>query len=55
MEADQRHNNDVRPGRHLRDGEHVGELAVAHPAHHVDRDAMDLRDRRVGAADREQR
>ena len=53
--ADQRDDDDVGARRDLRDGEIVGELTVGHPVHDVDGDAVHLRDRRIGAADRKQR
>src|ERR1035437_6208160 len=53
--SDQSDDDDVRSGRYLRDREHVGELAVVHPMHHLDGNAVHFRDRRIGAADREQR
>ncbi len=43
------------PGRHLRDREDVGELALAHPALHLDRNAMHFGHGGIGAADRKQR
>src|SRR5262245_26652578 len=55
MISDQRYNDDVRSGRDLRNREAVGELSIAHPMHHLDRNAMHFRNRRVGAADRKQR
>src|SRR6185312_4119108 len=38
-------------GRELRKPEAVGELLVAHPVHHVDRDAVHFRNDRGAAAD----
>jgi hypothetical protein len=55
VEPDQRHDDHVRSGRELRDRVHVGELAVAQPMHHIDRHPVHFRDRRLRAADREQR
>ena len=52
---DQGDDDDIRPRRNLCDREHVGELLVGHPAFHLDRQAMHLGDRGIGAADRKQR
>ncbi len=53
--ADEGHHDDVRSRCHLCEREYVGELAVAHPVLHLDREAVHFRDGRVGAAHREQR
>ena len=55
MISDQSHNDYVRSRRDLRNREAVGELPIAHPMHHLNRNAMHFRNRRVGAANRKQR
>src|SRR5258707_9000242 len=46
--ADERDDDDVRSRRHLCNREDVGELPLAHPAFHLDRQALHLGHRGIG-------
>src|SRR6266536_490388 len=55
LPADQADDEHVRPRRRLRQREELREVGVGQPVLCLDRAQMDLRDHRVGAADRQQR
>ena len=52
--ADERDNQNARPGRSLRDGEYVGELGVGQPVLSVHGSHVHVGQNRISATDREQ-